>query len=298
MVGHPVIGIDLDSKVIAELFGPDSPLYPDALARLLDDSGVDFVVFGGDTVDSESSAPTRFDASIAATIVAALSHRVGLVVAADPRLHHPYNLARRLASLDHASRGRVGWLVGSPTATAEFDGGALPADAVLVARKLWESFPAESVVADADRGVFVESEQITFIDHDGVFAVSGPLNVPEPPQRKPPVLWRARSEPEFAAATNVADVVIAPAHLARVDGAAPVLDAVDWQGSWPPRDQSLNRLAGTVVRIREAGEVERVLETAAKQPRPPRPSFLRDRLGVPPARRAFDGPRRSLFPVS
>ncbi|WP_068269390.1 LLM class flavin-dependent oxidoreductase [Aldersonia kunmingensis] len=296
MVNQPVFGIDLDSAVVASLFGPAAPFSPDALARLLDESGIDVVVLGGDTLHPEHPASTEFDASVAAAVLAAASENVGFVIAANPALHHPYNLARRLASLDHLTHGRVGWLVGARPATKELEPDyTLPADAVEVARKLWESFPAESVVADTDRGVFVESEHITFIDHDGVFAVSGPLNVPEPPQGKPPIFWQAHSDVEFAAARRVADVVVARSQHVPIDEATPILDAVEWSGSWP--NTAPNRFVGTIVRIRGVAELENAIARAEGNRRSDR-ATLRNRLGLPPSLPAFHGPRRSLFPVS
>ena len=115
------------------------------------------------------------------------------------------------------SAGRAGWSVElgedpvngarRQSAWTEADPLAASADAVVVARKLWESWPGDSIVDDRAHGVFVESERIVHIDHEGAYSVSGPLNVPEPPQRKPVVLWRARNNGEADLARRLADIV-------------------------------------------------------------------------------------------
>ena len=43
--------------------------------------------------------------------IAAVTQRIGLIATASTTYNDPYNLARRFASLDHISGGRVGWNV-------------------------------------------------------------------------------------------------------------------------------------------------------------------------------------------
>ncbi|MGW4582532.1 LLM class flavin-dependent oxidoreductase [Rhodococcus sp. YH1] len=293
-----MIGIDLDTAVVAALFGPDAPLSPRALGGLLDASGVDFVVLGGDVLDPESAVESAFDASVAAAVLSAHTDGVGFVVPADPRVHHPYNLSRRLASLDHVSGGRVGWLVGARSLAEDSVESRVAAsvDAVVVARKLWESWPAESIVADPERGVFVESERITFIDHEGVFSVSGPLNVPEPPQLKPPVLWRPHSESELETALGVADVVIVPARHTATDAPALVLEEAQWTGSWSAIVGVPHHAAGIVVRIRGTSDLDTALVAASTELVRVAAAPFRNRIGLPVAETVLDGYRRSAFP--
>jgi hypothetical protein len=63
---QPVLGIDLDTAVVADILDPDGALPVAEFGRLLDASGVDFLVLGGDlldAVDNASAAPLRPGAS-------------------------------------------------------------------------------------------------------------------------------------------------------------------------------------------------------------------------------------------
>lgn len=200
------------------------------LARLLDRDGAaalswvaerldavaDAVILGVDLVDPDGGDGAGVDPSIAAITLAHHTRRVGLVVAAAPQRDHPYNLARRIATIDHASAGRAGLLiggrddraaVGSPWTDA--DPSTAAADAVVAIRELWRSFPVDAIVGDRRSGVFAESHRIVAVDHRGAFDVAGPLQVPWSPQVWPPVLaWSGGSATPLA---SVADLVVGPA---------------------------------------------------------------------------------------
>lgn len=164
---------------------------------------------------AEPTALPHLDPSIAAIILSRFTSRVGLVVAAAPQRDHPYNLARRIATLDHATAGRIGLAVaitdpaatpGSPwTDAAPADAAA---DAVVALRELWRSFPADAVIADRRSGVFTESERIVAVDHRGAFDITGPLQVPSGPQLWPPVIAWGSAAPQSI--STVADLVVAP----------------------------------------------------------------------------------------
>ncbi|MBC2639127.1 MULTISPECIES: LLM class flavin-dependent oxidoreductase [unclassified Rhodococcus (in: high G+C Gram-positive bacteria)] len=198
MSRHTVVGLHLDAAVVPHVLDPTDPARREEFGRSIDEAGIDFVVLGG---DRPAAGHVTIDATVAATVLARHTTSVSLVAASAPVRDHPFNLARRLGSLDHGSHGRVGWLIGSDPLSAAVD-------AVWVVRKLWESWPGDSIVDDAEHGIFAESERIVYIDHAGTFSVSGPLNVPEPPQRKLPVFWRPGNEAELVAARRTADAVI------------------------------------------------------------------------------------------
>ncbi|GAA4385157.1 hypothetical protein GCM10023147_06630 [Tsukamurella soli] len=178
----------------------------------------DAVVLGADLVfDARPHVSADgIDPTVAAITLAHHTVDLGLIVAASPQRDHPYNLARRLATIDHASGGRAGVLLvprdphaspGSPWTRAAPDEAA--ADAARVLRELWRSFPVDAIVADRATGVFAESHRIVAIDHRGAFDVDGPFQVPWSPQIWPPVLaWN--DGPDGAALAAVADVVVRP----------------------------------------------------------------------------------------
>ncbi|GAB3595720.1 hypothetical protein [Microbacterium tumbae] len=104
---------------------------------------------------------------------------------------HPYNLARRIASLDQLSGGRTAWVVSEPGS------GDAHRDYLRVVSQLWRSWPRESIAADASAEHFAETEGIRRIGAEGTYRVAGPLNVPSSPQHLPVVvaLDEARDDP-------------------------------------------------------------------------------------------------------
>lgn len=106
----------------------------------------------------------------------------------------PYNLARRIGSLSNTTRSRVGVAL-VPGRTTVPTTRTAPAEDVVAAGSsalavLWESWPLDSIVADRERRLFVDSSRIVRVDHDDVFAVRGPLQVPVDVARKPPIaVW-------------------------------------------------------------------------------------------------------------
>jgi hypothetical protein len=169
------------------------------LARRLDAAEVSYWVIGaerGETADHGIS----LEPTLVATTAARHSSRLGIVVAAAAHRDHPYNLARRLLSVDHAAHGRVGWLAtdrdhrlalnaGTDSWTGADLDAAHTADAVAAVRTLWRTWPLASVVGDRATGVFSDATQIRRADVRRGYTISGPLNVPGSTQGDLPV-WR------------------------------------------------------------------------------------------------------------
>src|SRR3954454_3464412 len=132
------------------------------------------------------------------TLLSALSQhtsRIGLIATVSSTYNEPYNLARRLASVDHVSGGRAGWnIVTSAGADEAANFGLVNrpdhaeryarADEVLhIAKALWDSWESEDVVADKTVGRYADPARLHRPDRRGTyFSVAGPLNVERPPQ--------------------------------------------------------------------------------------------------------------------
>ncbi|AWK76401.1 nitrilotriacetate monooxygenase (plasmid) [Rhodococcus oxybenzonivorans] len=298
MSRHSVIGLHVDAALVIELLHPREPARREEFGRSIDESGIDFVVLGGDRLDAGDASHPTIDATVAATVLARHTTSVGLVVADTPVRDHPFNLARRLGSLDHGSHGRVGWLIGSPSVDAAVD-------AVSVVRKLWESWPGDTIIDDAERGIFAESERIVYIDHAGTYSVSGPLNVPEPPQRKPPVFWRPVNEAGLMTARRTADAVILAdedavrRYRAHFDPDAARDQVLLIDRHWAPGGVSpLTEADGVVFRGATTTTLQALLDAVRREPifQDPRRT-LRDRLGLQAAETVLSG-GRSAFPIS
>jgi FMN-dependent oxidoreductase (nitrilotriacetate monooxygenase family) len=152
--------------------------------------------------------------------LAASTDQIGLIATASTTYNEPYELARRFASLDHISRGRIGWNIvttSSVEAAQNFglDDHALHhvryqrAEEFLdVVTKLWDSWEDEAPLGDKDAGVFADARRIHRIDHHGeFFRVAGPLDVPRSPQAWPLLVQAGSSEDGRAFAARHAEAV-------------------------------------------------------------------------------------------
>ncbi|GGM33629.1 hypothetical protein GCM10010489_00510 [Microbacterium saperdae] len=277
------------------------------LWRRLHDTGVAYVVIGIDRlVDDAAWDGPGIDGSIAATYLADDTTGATLITAAAHR-DHPYNLARRVASSDHLSGGRTGVLLGrrdvlAPDDRGEArawsgarltDGGPLaPAttrNAAEALRALWLSWPADTIVADRETGIYALSDRILQVSHTGVFASAGPLTVPTTAQGAPVLAWYAADAADLAAAEGVAELLIISDALA---AAGEIADA--WTLSTVDLDagsltelvlsETVREAAGDVV-IRTTAPLARIVETleqARRQDAFPAVTgtTLRERLGI------------------
>lgn len=207
-------------------------------AAVLDGLGLAFTALGVDRIVAPAEAAEgavrlgeTLDSSVAGAAFATDAPETPFLVVAAPHRDHPYNLARRVASLDHLSAGRAGVLLGERDRFApagdpgrEAWGGARlshgaplePAttrDAAVVLQELWQSWPADTIVGDRESRIYAEADRIVHIDHRGVFEVAGPLNVPSTPQGSPVLVWYAASAAELEAAEGVAEVLVVEEQL-------------------------------------------------------------------------------------
>ncbi|MEU6501651.1 NtaA/DmoA family FMN-dependent monooxygenase [Streptomyces californicus] len=138
--------------------------------------------------------------------LAAVTERLGLAATVNATFNEPYELARRLATLDHLSAGRAAWNVvtSSDAFTGENfrRGGYLDradrytraAEFVATARELWDSWTPDGVSRP--------------FAHDGPqFTVSGEFTVPRPPQGHPVVIQAGDSDEGREFAASAADVI-------------------------------------------------------------------------------------------
>src|SRR5271165_5792920 len=186
------------------------------LARLLESGGFD-AVFLADVVGTydvfRGSADTSIrqglqipnnDPSLVVPAMAAVTKHLGFGITFSTTYEPPFAWARRLSTLDHLTRGRVGWNIVTsylPNAARNFglDGEVEHdtrfeiADEYLdVLYKLWEgSWDEDAIVADRENNVFADPAKIRPIDHRGrYFNVEGP-HLPSPSRQRTPVLFTA-----------------------------------------------------------------------------------------------------------
>ncbi|MCX5396142.1 NtaA/DmoA family FMN-dependent monooxygenase [Streptomyces sp. NBC_00102] len=138
--------------------------------------------------------------------LAAVTDRLGLAATVNATFNEPYELARRLATLDHLSGGRAAWNVvtSSDAFTGENfrRGGFLDrsdrytraAEFVSTARELWDSWTPDGMPRP--------------VAHHGThFDVSGEFTVPRSPQGHPVVIQAGDSDEGREFAASAADVI-------------------------------------------------------------------------------------------
>ncbi|MFF7351540.1 MULTISPECIES: LLM class flavin-dependent oxidoreductase [Streptomyces] len=154
------------------------------------------------------------------TALATATEHIGLIATASTSYNSPYNLARKLASLDIISGGRAGWNIvttagaeaarnfGLAEEPAHAERYARAAEFLDVARKLWDSWEDDTIVADKAAGVWGDDSRIHPARHQGTyFSVAGALNVPRTPQGYPLLVQAGSSEDGKAFAARYAEAV-------------------------------------------------------------------------------------------
>jgi FMN-dependent oxidoreductase (nitrilotriacetate monooxygenase family) len=206
--------------------------------------------------------------------MAAATEHLGFGVTASVSFEHPYPFARRISTLDHLTRGRVGWNV----VTSYLNSGALnlgvsgqeahdrryeiAEEYLEVVYKLWErSWDDDAVVADASSGVYAHPDRVRPIGHEGEFFRVPGVHLSEPSPQRTPFLFQAGASARgvaFAAkhAENV--FVAAPSKRVLAGQVAGLRDAVAAAGRNPDEVTVLNQQ--TVIVAETDAQAQRHLE--------------------------------------
>ncbi|MGA5273614.1 NtaA/DmoA family FMN-dependent monooxygenase [Streptomyces cellulosae] len=145
--------------------------------------------------------------------LAAVTTHLGLAATANTTFNEPYEVARRLATLDRLSGGRAAWnVVTSYDAftgenfrrggfLAEADRYTRAAEFLTVARTLWDSWADGDLRADPATGEYARAEAGRFAHRGRHFDISGRFSTPPGPQGHPVVIQAGESDAgrEFAA---------------------------------------------------------------------------------------------------
>jgi FMN-dependent oxidoreductase (nitrilotriacetate monooxygenase family) len=163
---------------------------------------------------------TSLEPTIVLAMIAAATERVGLIATASTTYNEPYNLARRFATLDHVSGGRIGWnIVTTPDPASAKNFGlsaavehgsryARAAEFAEVVKALWDSWEDDAFIGDVDTGRFVDTDKVHAIAHHGAhFKVQGPHNIPRPPQGHPVLVQAGGSDDGRELAARHAEAV-------------------------------------------------------------------------------------------
>lgn len=154
-------------------------------------------------IEQAAQIPVNDPLQLAAPIALATEH-LGIGITASTSFEHPYTFARRIATADHHTKGRVGWNI----VTSYLESGAknvgegglrrhdnryeVAAEYLEVLYKLLEgSWEDGAVVRDAERRVFTLPEKVHEIGHKGQFFDVPGYQLTEPSPQRTPVLYQA-----------------------------------------------------------------------------------------------------------
>jgi alkanesulfonate monooxygenase SsuD/methylene tetrahydromethanopterin reductase-like flavin-dependent oxidoreductase (luciferase family) len=166
-------------------------------ARIAENAGFTLVTLDDDLLPP-GTAPNiagRIGSVERAGFITAATTVLGVAPVVSTTYAEPFHVSSQLATIDHISNGRAGWLVsatpapeaarawGRPAVTGEADQAREARDSVRVARDLWDSWEDDAVIRDVATSRYLDRDRLHYIDFTGdTFAVKGPAIVPRPPQ--------------------------------------------------------------------------------------------------------------------
>jgi FMN-dependent oxidoreductase (nitrilotriacetate monooxygenase family) len=148
------------------------------------------------------------DPLLAVSAMAAVTEHLGITVTASSTYAQPYTFARTFGTLDHLTKGRIGWNIvtsylesaarnlGLPTQVRHDQRYEVAEEFMEVVYRLWEaSWDDDAVVRDRERGVYADPAKVRPIGHHGPhFDVPG-VFLGEPSPQRTPALFQAGASP-------------------------------------------------------------------------------------------------------
>ncbi len=160
-----------------------------------------------------------------AAMIAAATTRLGVVATMSTMAYPPFMLARLASTIDHIAGGRFGWNIvtsGEDAAAQNFGVDELPPREMRYAMadeyvdlvcKLFESWDADAVVMDRERGTYADFRKVHPIHFEGrFFKCRGPLNTVRSPQGRPAFIQAGGSPRGRAFAAKHANSILATAN--------------------------------------------------------------------------------------
>jgi FMN-dependent oxidoreductase (nitrilotriacetate monooxygenase family) len=182
----------------------------------------DNVALAGGPFEQSSRAPQMYywEPLTLLAALAPLTERIGLVATVSTTYLAPYHLARKFASLDHLSGGRVGWNLVTSGSDAEARNFGLDhqlghaerydraGEYLDVVKGLWDTWDDDPFLFDKAARRFFDPAKVRRLDHLGKhYAVRGPLQSARPVQGYPVIVQAGSSEDGRALAAASAEVV-------------------------------------------------------------------------------------------
>lgn len=162
--------------------------------------------------------------------MAAVTKHLGFGVTTSISFEHPYPFARRISTLDHLTKGRVGWNIvtsylesgsknlGLKTQVNHDNRYDIADEYLEVLYKLWEgSWEEGSVLRDRENGIFADHQKVHPIQHEGKYFTVPGIHICEPSPQRTPVLYQAGASSrgqKFASQNAECVFIAAPSKIA------------------------------------------------------------------------------------
>ncbi|OIW24557.1 xenobiotic compound monooxygenase, DszA family [Coniochaeta ligniaria NRRL 30616] len=212
------------------------------LAKLLERGGINALfladTFGGyDTYQGKLDECIRraaqwpvTDPSIPITAMAAVTKNLAFGITASTSFEAPFVLAKRFSTLDHFTKGRIGWNIVTSWKKAaykaigldnpiEHDERYRQADEFLrVLYKLWEGSWADDVIQpDPENDTYMDPDKIRTIHHKGKYFSLDTKHIVDPsPQRTPFLFQAGTSAAGSSFAATHAEAIFVSSHSPKV----------------------------------------------------------------------------------
>ena len=198
------------------------------LAAIAEDAKFDAVFFADNVgipgaspeLLSRGAPPYYFEPLTLMAALAPLTSRIGMIATVSTSYMQPYHVARKFASLDHLSNGRVGWNVVTSGTDFEAQNFGLDhqdahkerysraAEHVEVVKGLWDSWDDDAILDDPKRDQFFDPTKVRPLNHKGkYYSVAGPLQSGRPVQGHPVIVQAGSSDDGQELAAAIAEVV-------------------------------------------------------------------------------------------
>ncbi len=155
------------------------------------------------------------DPSLLVSAMAAATRHLGFGITFGVMDEAPYLFARKISTLDHLTKGRIGWNVvtgylessaktrGDDRLMDHDDRYAVADEFMEIVYRLWEeSWEDRAVLRDVESGIYADPAKVHRIRHEGPYFKLDAVHMAEPSPQRTPVLYQAGTSAkgiEFAA---------------------------------------------------------------------------------------------------
>ena len=217
---------------------------------------------GAETAIRDSVQIPVNDPLLLVPAMAAVTKHLGFGVTCNITYEPPYTFARRMSTLDHLTRGRIGWNIvtgyldsaargmGGDRLIAHDDRYDMADDYMEVVYRLWESsWEDGAVLRDKQTGVYADPAKLHRARHEGPHYRVDALHLSEPSPQRTPVLYQAGASDRGRrfAATHAECVFLAGQSVTNLKSIVTDIRAQAAARGRDPRDILVFLLAAVVV---------------------------------------------------